>query len=261
MKENSPRKLVEEILENLDKFENYSHERDYPNFKTTELAKYLKFGVVSPREVYYKIKEKLTGKSGEAMVRQLYWRDFFTQAGFHFPKIMQGKNFYAKYDKVKWIYDKNNPNFKKFCQGKTGFPIVDAGIRELLKTGYMSNRVRMITASFLTKDLHFHWTLGEKFFARHLLDYDPIINNSSWQWASSTGFDAQPYFRIFNPHLQQKKFDPQCEYIKKWIVELKEKPDLAIHDFENTDLSPYPRPIIDHRKEKEITLQMFNAMD
>ncbi len=249
------------ILEDLSRFSDYRSNRDFPSLnQTTKLSKYLKFGIVSPREVYYKIKENIPHHEGEALVRQLFWRDFFIQIGFHFPKVMEGKNFNSSYDKVEWNYDEDHPHYKQFCSARTGFPIVDAGIRELLETGYMHNRVRMITASFLTKDLHFHWTLGEKFFAKHLVDYDPLVNNSSWQWASSTGCDAQPYFRIFNPKLQQEKFDQDCSYIKKWIPELNKKSSVEIHNFEDNDLSPYPAPMINHFEEKEKTLKRFKVV-
>ena len=248
------------ILNNLSEFSNYKTNRDFPSLnQTTQLSRYLKFGVVSPREVYHKIMGKMPSGKKESLIRQLFWRDFFVQIGFHFPKVMEGRNFNPNYDKVWWNYDEKHPHFKSFCAGETGFPIVDAGIKELLTTGYMHNRVRMITASFLTKDLHFHWTLGEKFFAKHLVDYDPLVNNSSWQWSASTGCDAQPYFRIFNPKLQQIKFDKDCLYIKKWLPELKKRSNDEIHDFETRDLAPYPKPMVNHMAEKEKTLKLFEA--
>ncbi len=250
-----------QALKDLEKLSNYKNERDYPSLDgTSKLSKYLKFGVVSPRAVYYKIIDTFTFEKGEPLVRQLYWRDFFTQIGFNFSKVMSGKNFNANYDKVEWVYDEGDENFLKFCKAKTGFPIIDAGINELLTTGYMHNRVRMIVASFLCKDLHIHWTLGEKFFAKHLIDYDPLVNNGSWQWAASTGCDAQPYFRIFNPKLQQEKFDKDCRYIKKWLVDLRDKSNFEIHNFEVSNLEPYPKPIIDHKTEKDRTLKRFEVL-
>ncbi len=151
-------------------------------------------------------------------------------------------------------------HFDSWCQGKTGFPIVDAGMRQLNTTGFMHNRVRMIVASFLTKDLHINWLWGEKYFAQQLIDYDPMLNNGNWQWAASTGCDAQPYFRIFNPWLQQKKFDPDCVYIKRWIPELKDIENKVIHSWFNTDnpiIKHYPRPLIDHKIESTLAKKLY----
>ena len=255
------RKSALKVLDDLKKFENYKEDRDFPYLdKTTKLSKYLKFGTISPREAYYKILDEIGFEKGEPLLRQLYWRDFFIQIGFHFPKVMRGENFNSNYDKVDWIYNYDDSNFKKWQEGKTGFPIIDAGMRELNETGYMHNRVRMIVSSFLTKDLHIHWTLGEKYFAKKLIDYDPLVNNSSWQWAASTGCDAQPYFRIFNPKLQQEKFDKECSYIKKWVEELRDKTPFEIHNFETINLSPYPKTIVNHFEEKEKTLKRFSGM-
>jgi deoxyribodipyrimidine photo-lyase len=158
---------------------------------------------------------------------------------------------------------KNDPKkFRQWCSGKTGFPIVDAGMRQLNMTGFMHNRVRLIVASFLTKDLHIDWRLGERYFAEKLVDYDPCVNNGNWQWAASTGCDAQPYFRIFNPWLQQKKFDPQCKYIKKFVRELMNTPPELIHELYN-DNRPleqelnYPSPIVSHKYESRIALHLY----
>lgn len=152
--------------------------------------------------------------------------------------------------------------FNLWCEGNTGFPIVDAGMRELNTTGFMHNRVRMVVASFLVKDLHINWLWGEKYFAQQLVDYDPAVNNGNWQWCASTGCDAQPYFRIFNPWLQQKKFDPECIYIKKWIPELQSFDNKIIHNWFKSD-SPftkrYPRPIINHAKEATIAKKMYTS--
>jgi deoxyribodipyrimidine photo-lyase len=145
-------------------------------------------------------------------------------------------------------------------RGQTGYPIVDAGMRELLATGFMHNRVRMVVASFLTKDLIVDWRWGERFFAKHLTEYDPAVNNGSWQWAASTGCDAQPYFRIFNPWLQQSRFDPDCEYIKRWIPELRAVPAKAIHAYgepSTTRPEKYPLPIVDHANQKVLATALF----
>ncbi|MBX7066063.1 MAG: DNA photolyase family protein [Parachlamydiales bacterium] len=217
--------------------------RDFPADVrgTSHLSPYLKFTVISPREVYY---------ANSDLIRSLYWRDFFTHLAFFFPHVF-GHAFHKKYDKLKW--SENRAAFKKWCEGKTGFPIVDAGMRELNETGLMHNRVRMIAASFLVKDLHIDWREGEKYFAQHLIDYDPAVNNGNWQWAASTGADAQPYFRIFNPWAQQKKFDPDCEYIKKWVPELKRASAKEIHEGLASE------PMLDHSKEAKITLKLYRS--
>jgi len=244
------------ILDDLIEYENYEYERDFPALdKTTHLSAYLKFGICSIREVYHKIRTQLGGE--HPLIRQLYWRDFFTQVGYYFPRVFK-KSFREKYDRIEWIED--NSHFNAWKEGKTGFPIVDAGMRELNSTGYMHNRVRMIVASFLTKDLHMDWRKGEQYFARKLVDFDISVNNGNWQWAASTGCDAQPYFRIFNPWTQQKKFDSECEYIKKWIPELQKVENRDIHNWFKTNSLPeidYPKPIIDHRIESKKSKEMY----
>ena len=250
------RKAALKILRSLKRHSNYKEQRDFPaQAATTGLSAHHKFGTCSIRETYFGVTQ-LFGQEHH-MVSELFWRDFYVHIAHHFPHVF-GSNFRPTFDKVKW--HKPNKLFKAWCQGKTGFPIIDAGMRELNTTGFMHNRVRMIVASFLTKDLHIHWKEGEKYFASKLVDYDPAVNNGSWQWAASTGCDAQPYFRIFNPWLQQKKFDPDCDYIKKWIPELKGFHPKEIHKhFENPVLG-YTQPICDHRVEKEITLDMFEEV-
>jgi len=182
------------------------------------------------------------------LVNELYWRDFYTHVAYHYPHVF-GSAFRKKYNDVKWSHDKKL--FKLWCEGKTGFPIVDAGMRQLNETGWMHNRVRMIVASFLTKTLHIDWQWGEKYFAQKLVDYDPCVNNGGWQWAASTGTDAQPYFRIFNPWRQQEKFDADCAYIKRWVPELSGYTRKEIHKGEATE------QIVDHDVERKITLEMF----
>ncbi len=242
------------ILESLVRFKDYQETRDFPALeKTTFLSAHNKFGTVSIREVYEIFCRRL-GKT-HPLVRQLYWRDFFSQIAFHFPHVFGGA-FRKQYDKIDW--ENNEDYFAKWCEGKTGFPIVDAGMRELNTTGFMHNRVRMITSSFLVKDLHIDWRWGERYFAQQLLDYDPCVNNGSWQWAASTGCDAQPYFRIFNPWLQQKKFDPECVYIKKWVPELASVPAKTIHSLgEKPSPLFYIPPIVEHAERKSIAEQMF----
>jgi deoxyribodipyrimidine photo-lyase len=244
------------IIAELKNFTQYSKERDFPELEaTTHLSAHNKFGTISIRELYWAIAKEL-GKS-HTLIQQLYWRDFFTHVAFHSPFVF-GHAFREKYDSLPWENDVTK--FKAWREGKTGFPIVDAGMRELNETGYMHNRVRMIVGSFLVKDLHIDWLWGEKYFAQMLVDYDPAVNNGNWQWVASTGCDAQPYFRIFNPWLQQKKFDAQCEYIKKWVPELKHLTPKVIHSwFKNTSpkLKDYPAPIVDHSKESTLAKKQY----
>ena len=211
---NGTRKNYQEKISRLKKFKKNDNniKSDLLDYTSTCLSPYLKFGLCSIREVYLEIQKELG--NNHPLLRQLYWRDFFVYIGFHFPFVFYD-SFLQKYknNKIKWINDQRK--FKLWCEGNTGFPIVDAGMRELNKTGFMHNRTRLITASFLVKDLHIDWRYGERYFALKLVDYDPSINNGNWQWVGSTGCDAQPFFRIFNPWLQQKKFDPDCKYIKK----------------------------------------------
>lgn len=247
----------QKIIKSLSKFKNYQKTRDFPSLSTTYLSAYLKFGCVSVREVYHAICEQLG--SDHLLIKQLLWRDFFTQIVFYFPQVI-GHSFHSEYDKLLW--KNNRSDFERWCTGTTGFPIVDAGMRQLLATGWMHNRVRMIVASFLVKDLHIDWRWGEKFFAQHLVDYDPALNNGNWQWSASTGCDAQPYFRIFNPWLQQKKFDPACEYIKQWVPELSSLDAKAIHAWDKasqTTTLNYPEPMIDHAYAARIAKKMYEV--
>ena len=183
---------------------------------------------------------RLARKINDTFLNELIWREFFMQILYHFPKVVH-HSFREKYDRIAWI---NNPDqFERWHQGQTGFPIVDAGMRELNTTGFMHNRVRMIVASFLCKDLLIDWRWGEAYFARKLLDYELASNNGNWQWAAGTGCDAAPYFRIFNPTSQAAKFDPNNEYIRKWVPE-----------FESTS---YPKPMVDHNKVRMRALEIY----
>jgi deoxyribodipyrimidine photo-lyase len=180
------------ILKNMKKNQDYPHNKDYPAKEaTTGLSAHNKFGTCSIREIYHAMKENLG--NGSPLLRQLYWRDFFTYIAYHFPHVFK-QPFQHKFSGMVWESDPEK--FRLWCNGKTGFPIVDAGMRQLNITGFMHNRVRLIVASFLTKDLHLDWKLGERYFAERLVDYDPCVNNGNWQWAASTGCDAQPYLRI-----------------------------------------------------------------
>lgn len=213
----------------------YATTRDYPALdKTTKLSAYIKFGCVSIREVYYNY------KNVKELQRELIWREFYANILYYYPHVL-GNSFKEKYDNVKWT--NNKEWFKRWCNGTTGYVLVDAGMSQLNKTGWMHNRLRMITAMFLTKDLLIDWRWGEKYFATRLVDYDPASNNGGWQWSASTGTDSQPYFRIFNPDLQLKRYDKDYEYIRTWIpafvteskiekiVEHKERSAIAIREF------------------------------
>ena len=232
------RKQALKLLKGVGKLKEYAKLRDLPaaNY-TTHLSAHNKFGTLSIRELYHEICSTLS--KDHMLISELYWRDFFTHIVFHFPHVMGGA-FHKKYDAIAW--KKDLKGFKAWCEGKTGFPIVDAGMHELNETGYMHNRVRMITASFLVKDLHIDWRLGERYFAQQLIDYDPAVNNGNWQWAASTGCDAQPYFRVFNPQSQLERFDPDCEYVDKWCV------DKTL------------RPIVDHKQAVAEVKSMYKQL-
>lgn len=241
-------------LKQLHQFRDYEIERDIPALnKCSQLSAHLKFGTCSVREAYYSIISQLG--SEHPLLRQLYWRDFFHHLSFYFSFVFE-RAFLPQFATLTW---ENNPDFfQAWTEGKTGFPIVDAGMRELNATGLMHNRVRMIVASFLVKDLHIDWRWGERYFAQHLLDYDPCVNNGNWQWAASTGCDAQPYFRIFNPWLQQQKFDADCAYIYRWLPELRGISAKALHQWDKKHVAcDYPAPIVNHSRESQLSKTFF----
>lgn len=217
--------------------ENYSDTRNFPATDQTSYASvHLRFGTISTRKlVSYALKFE-----DDTYLKELIWREFFMQILWHFPHTVKG-GFRPQYDAIQWKNDENL--FKKWCQGKTGYPIVDAGMRQLNETGYMHNRVRMVVASFLTKHLLIDWRWGETYFAQKLLDYEQSSNVGNWQWAAGSGVDAAPYFRIFNPTEQVKKFDKDLKYIKKWVPELE-----TMH---------YPNPIVDHKTARELCLKTY----
>jgi deoxyribodipyrimidine photo-lyase len=215
---------------------NYKEQRDFPAIKgTSKLSLHLRFGTVSIRAL---AKQALV--LNETWLNELIWRDFYMMILYHFPHAAKN-SFKPQYDRIEWR--NNEVEFKAWCEGKTGFPIVDAGMRELNATGFMHNRVRMIVASFLVKDLLIDWRWGEAYFAKKLLDFDLSANNGGWQWAAGSGCDAAPYFRVFNPTEQTKKFDPKYEYIKKWVPEF------------NT--SSYPKPIVEHASARLRVLAVY----
>ena len=216
--------------------ENYHKTRDFPASNgTTRLSVHLRFGTVSIREIV-----RLASQRNEILLNELIWREFYMMILWHFPHVIE-QAFKPAYDRIAWINDE--AQFEAWCTGRTGYPIVDAGMRQLNQTGYMHNRARMITASFLVKDLLIDWRWGEAYFAKKLMDFELSSNNGGWQWAAGSGCDAAPYFRIFNPESQTTKFDPDRKYIKKWIDEL------------GTD--KYPDPIIKHKEARERTLLAY----
>jgi deoxyribodipyrimidine photo-lyase len=245
------------LLRAIPQFSAYATTRDIPALPTTRLSAHLKFGTVSMREAYYAINDAFG--AGHPLATQLHWHDFFTQVAVHHPRVF-GHAFRRVFDKIEWRNDRGA--FAAWCEGRTGFPLVDAGMRELRETGFMHNRVRMVVASFLVKDLHIDWREGERHFARLLADYDPAVNNGNWQWAASTGCDAQPYFRIFNPWLQQRRFDPDGTYIRRWVAALRGVPARALHaPPKRGPVAPgYPEPMIDHASESARAKAWYAAL-
>ncbi|TSD67853.1 deoxyribodipyrimidine photo-lyase [Inquilinus sp. KBS0705] len=221
-----------------DVVEDYAQNRDFPAIRgTSHVGIHLRFGTISIRRCALDAslaKEK-------TWLNELIWREFYMMILYHFPQTMNHA-FRPEYDRIKWI--NNEAQFAAWCKGETGYPLVDAGMRELNATGYMHNRVRMVVASFLSKDLLIDWRWGERYFARKLLDYEMASNVGGWQWAAGSGTDAAPYFRIFNPESQMKRFDPKLLYIKKWVPEY-------------ADFSKYPKPIIDHAFARDRCLKAF----
>ncbi|MCB0341060.1 MAG: deoxyribodipyrimidine photo-lyase [Pseudobdellovibrionaceae bacterium] len=233
-------KRLEAFKPNL---KHYKETRDFPALaenSTSRISMDLRFGTLSVRELLRFINRNRSG-GAEVWLSELIWRDFYFMIIDQFPHVERGC-FKSEYDKIKWVG--KDEHFVAWCEGKTGFPIVDAAMREFNATGWMHNRLRMIVASFLVKDLLVDWRKGERYFARYLLDYDKSANNGNWQWAASTGCDAQPYFRIFNPWTQQKKFDPDGEYVRSVLG----------------DITEYIGPIVDHKVQRNRAIKMFEAV-
>lgn len=226
------RDLKDEIIKK------YGQTRDFPGVEngTSRLGVHFRFGTVSIRKV-----ARLVRNLNETYLSELIWREFYQMILWHFPRVGEGHAFKSEFEKIE--FRNNEEEFEKWCAGMTGYPIVDAGMRELNATGFMHNRVRMVTASFLTKHLLIDWRWGEAYFAQKLLDYDLASNNGGWQWAAGSGCDAAPFFRIFNPRLQAEKFDKSLEYIKKWVPELNE--------------FTYPQPMVDHDFARKRALEVF----
>lgn len=231
---------------------NYAKTRNELSMPTSQLSAYIKFGCVSIREVYKAFRSK------EDFIRQLYWRDFYINVLYAFPRVL-GHSLKEKYDKIKW--NNNKRLFDAWKKGETGIPIVDASQRQLLATGWTHNRGRMISSSILIKILLIDWREGERFYARHLVDYDVANNNGGWQFSAGGGSDSNPYFRYFNPYLQSKEHDPDCEYIKTWIPELRDVPPVDIHNWdtqwEKHKECKYPKPICDYKEQKEKSIRMY----
>jgi deoxyribodipyrimidine photo-lyase len=217
---------------------NYHTTRDYPAIEgTSRLSVHLRFGTVSIRKVVSTALQK-----NDVWLNELIWREFYQMILWHFPRVVTA-SFKPAFDNINWR--NNDADFERWCTGTTGYPLVDAGMRELNATGFMHNRVRMVVASFLTKHLLIDWRWGEAYFAKKLLDYELASNNGGWQWAAGSGCDASPYFRIFNPETQAKKFDPEKKYILKWIPEF--------------GTAEYPSPMVDHAPARERAISVFRA--
>ena len=226
-----PNKTVAQSL-----IKSYDEKRNFPAIQgTSRLGIHFRFGTISIRE-----KARKAFDLNETFLNELIWRDFYAMILANFPHVAQGA-FRKEYDKIEW--QNNEKDFQRWCEGSTGYPIVDAGMRELNATGFMHNRARMITASFLTKHLLIDWRWGEAYFAQKLLDFDLASNNGGWQWAAGSGTDAAPYFRIFNPQAQQEKFDKNFDYVRKWVPEFKS--------------TSYPKPIVEHVFARERCLSTY----
>jgi len=262
------RALLDDFLHRIDA---YDHARDFPAVKgPSYLSVHLRFGTVSIRELARLAFERMQAGSKGAGVwlSELVWRDFYHQVLHHHPQVVDSP-FKPEYAAIRWDHGKHaDALFHAWCEGRTGYPLVDAAMAQINQTGYMHNRLRMVVASFFVKDLGLDWRRGEAYFADHLIDYDLAANNGGWQWAASTGCDAQPYFRIFNPLSQSRKFDPQGKFIRRYLPQLAALPDACIHapwlatplelSAANVELGEtYPRPIVDHEEARKRTLERY----
>lgn len=273
--ENEANRLLEEFIqgENSPIFNYWEGRNRLDASGTSTLSPYLRLGMISSRQA---VKAALTAiqqapdsgaaKSAETWLNELIWREFYVSILYHFPYVLK-RSFNKNLENITW--ENNTDNFEAWCEGRTGYPVVDAGMRQLLSTGWMHNRARMITASFLVKDLLIDWRWGEAWFMRHLMDGDPASNNGGWQWTAGTGTDAAPYFRIFNPFLQGKKFDPNGIYVRKWVPELEKVPNQYIHTPWEMPFSlqsqvncrignEYPERLIDHLYARQRVMDVYS---
>jgi deoxyribodipyrimidine photo-lyase len=248
---------IKKIRDSMTTQQRYEPTRNDLSYQTSELSAYIKFGCVSIREVYKSFHRN------KAFVRQLIWRDFYMNILYSFPHVLSGP-MKPSYKGIHWRTSERRLNAWK--KGETGFPVVDAGMRQMNETGYMHNRARLIVSSFLVKTLLIDWQEGEKYFAQMLVDYDPASNNGNWQWTAGTGADSQPYFRIFNPWEQAKHYDSECGYIKRWIPELRDVPVEDILRWNESCLEykkrgvRYPCPMVDYSTQKEEALEMYRSV-
>jgi deoxyribodipyrimidine photo-lyase len=249
------RKNALKILKTIKKFNTYSTQKDLLTYQTTLLSAFIKFGCISIREVHEKI------KTNKELLRQLYWHDFYYVISHFFPHIYNGA-LNKKYNKITW--SKHTKLFTAWKTGKTGFPVVDACMRQLNETGFITNRARLIVSNFLVKILLIDWRKGEKYFATKLIDYDPAVNNGNWQWVAGCGANAQPYFRTLNPWIQSKKCDKTGKYIKTWLPELQEIKYSDLHKWNKAYTKypkiKYPKPIVDYNVQKEKMLKMYKRI-
>ncbi len=257
------------LREFMDRIECYDTQRDLPAVKgPSYLGVHLRFGTVSIRQLVA-LARKQAGSGAQTWLKELVWRDFYHQVLANFPQVGQGRSFRPEYDRIAWADGPAAQSlFAAWCEGRTGYPLVDAAMLQLNQTGYMHNRLRMVSASFLCKDLGIDWRWGERYFALQLNDYDLASNNGGWQWASSSGCDAQPYFRIFNPVSQSQRFDPEGKFILRYLPQLARLPKSALHApwlAKPVDLAAagvelgrdYPLPVVDHAQAREQTLRRY----
>ncbi len=264
--------LFEDFLQRIDQ---YHDARNFPAVKgVSYLSVHLRFGTISIRQIARAAWQlSLHGNAGAAgWLNELVWRDFYVQILYHRPDVAQGRAYKAQYEAL--VFPNQVDWFEAWCAGRTGFPIVDAAMRQLNQTGYMHNRLRMVVASFLVKDLLIDWRWGERYFAQKLIDFDLAANNGGWQWAASTGCDAQPYFRIFNPQSQSEKFDPEGKFIRKYVTEIAHLDHKRIHQpylkpsktstlfASSASIAGYPKPIVDHAEQRALALALYkNSMN
>jgi deoxyribodipyrimidine photo-lyase len=256
--------LLDDFMQRMDR---YHETRDFPGVKGVSfLSPHLRFGTLSIRQLVRMCHQRRGERGADIFLSELIWREFYQMLLFHHPQLAAGHTYKPVYDRLPFSNDAQR--FEKWAQGKTGYPLIDSGMRQLMQTGFMHNRLRMLTASFLVKDLDVDWRWGERHFAEWLLDFDLAANNGGWQWAASTGCDAQPWFRIFNPVTQSKKFDSQGKFIRRFVPELKDVPDKYIHQpwllsaaqqalFKCRIGADYALPLVDHALARNVALQRY----